>query len=265
MSYVLIHRAEINNANAKPAWWISGAPSLVSFCGFGHGVARQLGNLDNYRGICPVHHDIELLAMGREAHNFRGATFISHRDHVGKSKIRYGPLSLQPSVRAKLLMSFVLCFDEDTSIDMEKLTTEVLGSRIAGGNIANDPRIAFFNTFDEAISGVKGFAMKPRLDLVNPNAPLDTLKTLHPASEGYYPWVSLNCYGYRAVTAPTLGKDSREGCAHAYAEPLVAPVQYVSLRSNAPVVWDYQPVQDDIYTVGAVLIDDVDSDESLYI
>ena len=239
MSYLVISRIEVVNANSQPVWWVVGPPSPVAYCGFAHNVARELDVIAHFQGVVPVHHHYELLADGNSPYQLAQNTLISHTDHVGKSKTKRGDMSGQPTARCNLIVSLAMKFDDKPGqrIDPDDVQEFIAkGARIAGGNIRNTPGVRMVQELSEA--RLRGFGLHQRLDLMS-KGPLDVLQYCNLSKREEYPWLMLTTLGYRKLTDTSSTRASRDGYPHVYAEPLVAPVQYVSTREKDPQCWQY--------------------------
>ena len=239
MTSIVLSRIEVRNANAQPAWWIVGPPSPTAYCGFAHALARALDCTEELIGVMPVHHSYELLAEGGNykpaPHQFRAATFIDHNDHVGASGIKYGPLSAQPTARCNLTITLVIQFEPDTIINPKEITRFLATARFAGGTFYEIPTPVLKNSIDDVWFGGNSFGIHERLDLMT-DEPLDLIDLCHPDNRENS-WLMPTTLGYQTITKPEHKTLARSNCLHAFAEPLVGPVQYVSVRESLPPVW----------------------------
>lgn len=236
MTCIVIPRLEVRNANAQPAWWIIGPPSPTVYCGFAHALARSIKCTSELIGVIPVHHSYELLAEDNNSspspHQFRAATLIDHNDHVGASGVKYGPLSSQPTARCNVLITLVIQFEEDTRINPTEVKRFLTSARVGGGTFYEVPEPKFVE-FPEDIH-FSGFGIHERTDLMTED-PMDLFAVCHPENEQR--WLMPTTLGYQTITHPTEKSLARGNYLHAFAEPLVAPVQYVSARQKTPPLW----------------------------
>ena len=242
MSCLVLSRLIVRNANAQPVWWLIGPPGPTAYCGFGHALARHLKLTEHYLGIAPVHHHYELLADFNNPHQHRSATFMDHNDHVGATGKKYGALSLQPTARCNLTVSFILVFDDDAEVDLDEVNIFLATARVAGGTFFDLPKASVVETMDDV--SLKGFGLHQRLDLMTED-PMDLIATCHPSKRSDHPWLMPTIYGYQAVSKRSEAYGSRDQYPHVFAEPLVGPIQYISTRQYAEIpIWNYQlPLQ----------------------
>jgi CRISPR-associated protein Csy2 len=193
MSYLVIPRIRIQNANAQPAWWMIGPPPMTAYAGFSHALALALG-LSKCQGFGVVHHDIQFLGEfeGKKGlflpHQFRAAMIVDENDHVkapnpakpGKMKeqpsvrtskmsvVDRHPLSSQPTARCHLSVSLVIKWDEDDDVDLESAFPRFMrGARLAGGAIVEHGKICLLDSTEEVIKFLKsGHAIHERQDLM---------------------------------------------------------------------------------------------------
>lgn len=256
MSYLVIPRIRIQNANALPTWWMIGPPAMTAYAGFSQAIALTLG-LKTYQGFGVIHHDIQFLGeyFGvLKPHQFRAATLIDHNDYSSKNK--YG-LSSQPTARCHLTLSFVVHFNDEDGLDLEDALPRFMRrARIAGGSVIEHGKISLLENMDQVISFLKtGYAIHERQDLMtlseedqdmldvvlrltNPLERFKSKKANTDAEEAdSFAWLMPTCLGYQAITDFQERKNAREGLLHAFAEPLVGMVQYQSIRRKGIPMW----------------------------
>lgn len=281
--YLVIPRMEVQSANAQPAWWLTGPPSPMAYLGFAHNLGRILG--EPATAVAVVHHDYQMLAERMPSisgsdrrlrpHQMRAAVFVDGDDYSSSNKYA---LSLQPLVRCHLTVSLALAFDDEASLDLDGVGRFLATARLAGGTVAEhgEPSIVTSRQACRQALG-PGFLLIERSDLMQPEEGdsdvLDTLLrvTRRPAKESdaqddgtparpstEHPWLLPTTLGYAAVTPIEARQRSREGYAHAYAEPLVGLAQYVSLSKNPPLAfWRYARPRPDVFSATTKEIDSV--------
>lgn len=193
MSYLVIPRIRVQNANAQPAWWMIAPPPMTAYAGFSHALALALG-WGKCLGFGVVHHDIQFLGEfeGERGaflpHQFRAAMFVDEDDHVkapnpekpGKMKeqpsvrsskmavVGRHPLSSQPTARCHLSVSLVIKLDEDDAVDLESAFPRFMhGARLAGGTVVEYGKASLQDSKETVIKYLKsGHAIHERQDLM---------------------------------------------------------------------------------------------------
>ena len=273
MSYLLFPRLRIRAANAM-AGNLAISPTPVLACVlFGHNLGLKTGCRPQRVAI--VHHDAQLLGeYGNDGfYDFhpqqrRGATFIDSIDYSSKNP---HALSLQPTASCHLTLS--LLFEVKGSIDRQRIESFLRTARIAGGNIDHHGEIAAADDLDD-LHLPKGFWLIERSDLLQSEAsPVDALVAAigrkaakAEASTGQTgeetpplpeSWMAASVLGY-AMTTPFEARagvrqtDHGETPLHAFCEPLLGLVQYVSTGDygQRPTPWwEHSWLQDDVFVV----------------
>lgn len=274
MSYLLLPRLRIRAADAM-AGNVAISPAKVMACVlFGH----NLGLKTDCRPlqVAILHHDAQLLGeYGSDGfYDFhpqqrRGATFIDSADYSSKNP---HALSLQPTASCHLTLS--LLFEVRGSIKIDKIKRFLRTARIAGGNIDSHGEIEAEDELD-ALHLPKGFWLIERSDLLQTDgSPVDALvaaigkksvrtETAEARKPGDPPpplpdsWLAASVLGY-AMTTPFEARagvrqtDEGETPLHAFCEPLLGLVQYVSTGDYGPRPipwWEHTWLQDDVFVV----------------
>lgn len=271
MSYLLVPRVRIRAANAL-ASNLAISPAQVMPCVlFGHNLGLKTGCRPERVAI--LHHDAQLLGeYGSDGfYDFhpqqrRGATFI---DGVDYSSTNRHALSMQPTASCHLTLS--LLFEVDGRINTEKINRFLRTARIAGGNIDGHGEISAADDID-ALHLPKGFWLVERSDLLQTaGSPVDALvaaigrkppkreTTALEQTDARPPesWLAASVLGY-AMTTPFETRvgvrqtDQGETPLHAFCEPLLGLVQYVSTGDYGqhPLpYWEHCWLQDDVFVV----------------
>lgn len=271
MSYLLLPRLRIRAANAL-AGNAAISPAQVLACVlFGHNLGLKTGCKPQRVAI--LHHDAQLLGeYGNDGfYDFhpqqrRGATFIDGVDYSSKNP---HALSLQPTASCHLTLS--LLFEVDGRINTDKIKRFLRTARIAGGNIDDHGEIEAADDLD-ALHLPKGFWLIERSDLLQcEGSPVDALvaaigrkptkpetteltDTPPPLPES---WLAASVLGYAMTTpfetrAGVRQTDQGETPLHAFCEPLLGLVQYVSTGDygQRPIpFWEHSWLQDDVFVV----------------
>lgn len=266
MSYLLIPRIRVQNANAQPAWWMIGPPPITAYAGFSHALALALG-WEKCAGFGVVHHDIQFLGEfeGEKGpflpHQFRAASLIDKDDYSSKNQYA---LSSQPTARCHLIASIVIKINDDDGVDLESAFPRFMrGARLAGGAIIEYGKASLHVDMDAVIKFIKvGHVIHERQDLMvlqegerdmldvvlrltDPQLRFEATNLAKSArrekpgdrEEDSHSWLMPTALGYRAITEFQNRKNVRGGLPHAFAEPLVGMVQYKTLRSAGIPIW----------------------------
>ncbi|MDP1606304.1 MAG: type I-F CRISPR-associated protein Csy2 [Rhodocyclaceae bacterium] len=266
MSYLVIPRIRLQNANAQPAWWMIAPPPMTAYAGFSHALALALG-WSKCQGFGVVHHDIQFLGEfeGERGlflpHQFRAASFIDKDDYSSKNQYA---LSSQPTARCHLNVSLVIKKDEDDAVDFESAFPRFMrGARLAGGTVVDHGKASLQDSMEAVIKYLKtGHAIHERQDLMvmqegerdmldvvlrltDPQLRFEAANKAKSASrekpddadEDLHSWLMPTALGYLAISEFQNRKNVRGGLPHAFAEPLVGMVQYQTLRRAGIPIW----------------------------
>jgi CRISPR-associated protein Csy2 len=261
--YLLLPRLEIQSANAQSTWWLINSAPVMAANLFAHQLGRQVNVFPQAVGI--VHHHAQLLGerfYGKlHPQQRRGAVFINSDDYSSKNKYA---LSLQPSATCHLVLSLLLAFDRKDGLpSVNKVDDFLAQARLAGGQIIQHGRIKALGSAQEVKKALRGgHWLIERMDLMTDGDPLDALITAcsKPKSDesaadvSRLPdsWLTPTTLGYAAVTDFAQRGGVRENYLHAYAEPLVGLVQYVTPRAwgERPLpLWRSHWPQSDVFIV----------------
>lgn len=273
MSYLLLPRLRIRAANAL-ASNLAISPAQVLACVlFGHHLGLKTGCKPQRVAI--LHHDAQLLGeYGSDGfYDFhpqqrRGATFIDGVDYSSKNP---HALSLQPTASCHLTLSLLM--EVRGSLNKKRIERFLRTARIAGGNIDEHAEVQTADDLD-ALHLPKGFWLIERSDLLqgerSPVAalvaaigrkPAKSESTVSPPDDTPPPlpdsWLAASVLGY-AMTTPFEARagvrqtDQGETPLHAFCEPLLGLVQYVSTGDygQRPLPWwEHTWLQDDVFVV----------------
>mgnify|MGYP001766508047 FL=1 len=279
MSYLLLPRLRIRAANAL-AGNLAISPAQVLACVlFGHNLGLKTGCKPQRVAI--LHHDAQMLGeYGSDGfYDFhpqqrRGATFVDQKDYPKpkeKSAHIRPMLSLPPTASCHLTLSLLL--EVRGSLNKKRIERFLRTARIAGGNIDGHVEIETADDL-EALKLPKGFWLIERSDLLQgEGSPVDALV----AAIGRKPakvettaislpdappplpesWLAASVLGYAMTTpfetrAGVRQTDQGETPPHAFCEPLLGLVQYVSIGDygQRPIPWwEHNWLQDDVFVV----------------
>jgi CRISPR-associated protein Csy2 len=261
--YLLLPRMEIQNANAQSTWWLINAAPVMAANLFAHQLGRKVGTFPTAVGI--FHHHAQLLGEHFYARfhpqQRRGAVFINGDDYSSKNKYA---LSLQPTASCHLVLSLLLAFDSRDGLPATSKVEDFLhGARLAGGQILHHEPVKVLPDYQAVKRQMRGgYWLIERMDLLAEGDPLDKLIAVcgkaNASSQEVLSdalpdsWLTPTTLGYAAITDFAQRGGVRDNYPHAYAEPLVGLVQYVSPRTwgdrPLPLWRSYWP-QTDVFIV----------------
>lgn len=265
LEYLLLPRLQIQAANAQAAWWLINTAPVLAANLFAHNLGRKTGIFPEGVGI--IHHHSQLLGerlgerfYGRlRPQQRRGAVFIDNDDYSSKNKYA---LSLQPTVTCHLHWSLLLAYDDARDIPSgNRIDAFLSGARLAGGQIIDHAKPMMLETKDAIRKAVRsGYWLIERSDLMATaeGDPLDVLirASTQPklrrnddsgSEQDRTSWIVPATLGYAPITEFAHRGGVREGVPHAYAEPLVGLVQYVSVNQyteSAAPLWRHTWLED---------------------
>lgn len=285
--YLFLPRLRVQGANAQATWWLVNATPVMACAMFGHALGRHLE--ETVSGVAIIHHDAQLHGEQFKwfrPEQRRGAMFINKTDYSSKNP---HALSLQPTASFSGEFSLVMQFDESAEIDVGAVNQFLTQARLAGGQIIEHgpPSIEASVTKLRDRLGT-GYWVVDRRDLMekaNEEDWLDVLlrvtarpewthltKSAVPAvldaasesdeavemptqteelpNELPSSWIVATNLGYALLTKAEVRAGARDSFPHAFVEPLVGPVQYVSIRhygERALPMWQHGWPQDDVF------------------
>lgn len=262
MSFLaVIPHIRVQGANLHTSGILLGGAPLMASSLFAHALARKLGVKDT--GVIYIHHDRQDLggfAYGRfTPAQRRGSAFINKNDYSSKNP---HALSLQPTASCHLHFSLMIRFEGKRRPRLSDLQNLLANSRFAGGQVINVGEIAWADDNEKTLTTTlgdtikTGFVVVDRQDVLirfQQSHNLNRLPAftrllaltkvgLHHAFGEYHglSFLSATNLGYALLETPktdrtgvrqayTLNNEMIE-TPHAYAEPLIGLVQYVSIR-----------------------------------
>ena len=262
MSFLaVIPHIRVQGANLQTSGILLGGVPLMASTMFAHALARKLSVKDT--GVIYIHHDRQDLggfAYGRfTPAQRRGSAFINKNDYSSKNP---NALSLQPTASCHLHLSLVIRFDGRRRPRLADLQKLLMNSRFAGGQITSYGEVEWADDNEKTLKDVlgntikTGFVVLDRHDVLLAYQQSQNLNRLQAFTRllaltkdglnhafGEYhglSFLSATNLGYALLEEPktdrtgvrqayTLDNDVIE-TPHAYAEPLIGLVQYVSIR-----------------------------------
>jgi hypothetical protein len=261
--FLVLPRLEVQHANALQAQWLVAPPGPMTYQGAVHALGRRLGVQPS--GFAIVHHDVHMLAErvgGRwYPHQVRGSTVIDNDDRPKSGFAN----SLQPTARCHVAVSLVMEFETDAVVPVADaqgpLHRFLFEGRLAGGHLVSHGKPVLAAGPGEAIKAIgAGYAVHDRRELVaaylaeHGGSPLDAILRLTAKDlNDVMPWMSAAVIGHAAISGVAKRAGARDGHPHAYVEPLVGLVQYLSIRgASALPIWRYHAdVTDGLFLVQA--------------
>jgi len=274
MSYLHLSRLRVRAANALAGNYAINAAPVMAIVLFVHNLGLKTGCRP--RRVAILHHDGQLLGeFGSDGfYDFhpqqrRGATFIDATDYSSKNP---HALSLQPTASCHLVISLLI--EVDGPANKKKVERFLQSARIAGGSVDEVGAVDVQDDPD-ALRLRNGFWLIERSDLMaTHDHPVDALvaaigsratrSKAEPEDSPTLPtsWLAATVLGYAAITpfarregvrmTGTHPDDDGGHPLHAYSEPLLGLVQYVSRRDYGPrpiPFWEHTWLQDDVFVV----------------
>jgi CRISPR-associated protein Csy2 len=243
--YIVIPRIEVSGANAQSAWWVVSGPSPMAWLGLVRNIALQSGVQDSHKiNVAIIHHDIEYRGEFTQYGDFlpaqyKGACLTNSKDGAQRSKdYAAGSLSmgLQPTALCNIRATLVI--EGLAGVTDSELSKRLSCSRLAGGQIQSLGKIERVD-YDDIFSKIgSGFFLKDQSGLLKgipPDEMIDSLMQRLRQKQDENgnkikndQWLVPMSLGYLPITAPTHKVSARADLPHAYAEPLVGLIEYVS-------------------------------------
>lgn len=257
--YAILPHIEVQAANLHTSGLLLGGAPIMAANLFAHAICRRLGVQDT--GVIYIHHDRQDLgsfAYGRfTPAQRRGSVFINKSDYSSKNP---HALSLQPTASCHLRLSLLVRLEARRVPRLAKLRACLANARFAGGQIIGMGEVQLVsaeNLHQILHQTIKhGFVVIDRQDVLTAyqrTHRLDRLQAftrllaLTPTGLAHafgkqhaLVFLSATNVGYALLEPPT---EARTGVrqaydingdmlptAHAYAEPLLGLVQYVSIQ-----------------------------------
>lgn len=265
---ILIRDIQVNGANAQSAWWLVSGVSPLAWLGLARSMSIRLNGLANSEQVrvSIIHHDIAMRGNvfygDITLHQPRGGAFTTRRNGMSSDYPAQAPQSLseQPIALCNLRASLVIHGIPD--VTEAAITDFIQEARVAGGQIQEfgNIQIAEWDVLKKQLP--RGYAIAERRDLDQVPAADRLGWMLHKLWEKKEvdspdSWLSPMCLGYLALTKRERRHGARLGLPHAYAEPLVGMVQYLSIgklqqeQKNIPI-WRYANPERDVFVATAV-------------
>ncbi|HAO31908.1 MAG TPA: type I-F CRISPR-associated protein Csy2 [Candidatus Competibacter sp.] len=288
-TYLLIPRIQVQGANAQAAWWLVNSAPVMACVMFGHALGRHLKQPSTGVAIVHHAAQLHGEQFGYfRPEQRRGAVFINKDDYSSKNKhalslqptasfsgefsliVEFGELAdIERSevknflFKARLAGGQIIKHDECRVIEPQELN-----QCIRSGFWLVDRRDLMQKAEGEdwldALLRVTARRERRKADAPS-EAPTSADATeLSDDEDGYddrwgrvetraplpSTWMVATTLGYALLTPPAARAGAREGYPHAFAEPLVGPVQYVSLRQfgdRSLPVWRLDWPRDDVF------------------
>jgi hypothetical protein len=219
---------DVQGASALNAYCVYGHPSPFAFIGFAHALSDRTG-IRQTSGVLAVFHRFSM----------RGhAEFDQFHFDMPRSTERDVKASAQAQLdlpRSDLSVSVAFEFDPgELPIDAvhDRLLVVLDGMRFAGGMIhsigSSDLRLSA--SAEEVLKMRPGYVMRRSQVDIDPDAPFRSFIDGLSIKRSKRGWRSPSLMGFRLLNAPFARDGARGGHPHAYADPLIGAVEFVSLR-----------------------------------
>ena len=241
IQYTIINRLYVTGANAQSAWSIVSGPSPLAIQGFVRNMALQCGIADSHKiNVAMLYHDIEFRGELMKFSDFfpaqyRGASLTSSKGPQRSKDYAKDSFSmgLQPTASCNITLTLIIEGLESASL--EELTKRISCARIAGGQIQSFGKIERV-PFELIMSKVStGFFLKDQSCLLR-DVPADQklehfmhlLRYKEDVKKEERQWLVPMSLGYLPITEPVVKVSARSDMPHAYVEPLVGIIEYIS-------------------------------------
>lgn len=244
MKYLVIRDIQVQAANALACNFIVNSAPIFACVMFCHALQRKTGF--TVSGVAVNHLDAELLAENSapfysgafQPQQRMGAVLINKKDYAGAGIVP--SLSFQPTVSQHLLLSLVLATPDD-EIPVDAIKAFLDRGKLAGGTITAFGEVGVYETSNAVMDSCNtGFWLVSRPDLLS-HGPSMLEQFLMNATSRDESWVTPMVIGYAAITGQEHRNNVRALMSakepgqldiplHAFAEPLVALGQYVSVH-----------------------------------
>lgn len=280
MSYLIIPHLQVQGANAYATSWLINTIPLFASTMFAHALAARCAAEDQAPRVALIHHDAQLLGEHDDDDVFLpqqriGAVGFNSRDYAAGSVMSQ---SSQPYAAYHGTFSLILAFD-GAAPSAEAVRRFLHRAKFAGGEIVSHggPLIGEDLTALASAEGAPGapaYWIVDRSDLMyGQSDPIQGLFAglergaiaVRQAHEGALPsdealpgsWLAPAVRGYALISPATVRHGVRhlhtgEVPRHAFAEPAVGLVQYVSLRqwgARPLPFWSWAWARDDLFVL----------------
>jgi len=175
--YLLIPRIQVQAGNAMSAYWVANGAPVTAAVAFAHALGRQCDFVEALEGVGLIHHHTELQgdheSSNMALHQRRGATFIDQADYVAGTL----SLGLQPTATRHMVISLVICVNEDALIDDVIIADFLASARFSGGQIIDHGKVVLLESEHALNTRIpNGFWVMDRRDLLDEGTdPTETL------------------------------------------------------------------------------------------
>lgn len=267
MNFVLIPNIRIHAANMMASNLCLSAAQPMALFQFAHAMGRKTSA--RVKRVAILHHDAQPLGENDSArflpHQRRGASFIDDKDYVNGT----ASLALQPTASMHLEVSLLIEFDRTP----EYLDDALQGVKIAGGTVAGFGEVSHVDSL-EKLPALNGSWLVDRRDLMDAKRPFERfIEIFADGAESRPSWLAAAVVGYAMTTefearGGVRQLDDGTEPLHAFCEPLVGVVQYVSVRTakeqgvTTVPFWQATWIQDDVFLLTGDALD-VDTEEEV--
>ena len=226
---------DVQGAGALNTYCVYGHPSPFAFIGFAHALCARAG-LVQRRGVLTVMHRFSPRAYTDFGEVFHDMPRSAERD-VRMDGAPSGQSQLDlPRSDLSVSLVFEAAIPEGSMLSADSLGDRLLDTveamRFAGGTIIDPgPRsVRVHATPDEALRLKPGFIMRPHRMMLPRGRAFQAFLAEVSAEVGREGWRSPSLMGFRMLHEPVARDGARGGHPHAYVDPLIGAVRFVSLR-----------------------------------
>tara|TARA_B100000287_G_scaffold273112_1_gene257228 strand:- start:1617 stop:2498 length:882 start_codon:yes stop_codon:yes gene_type:complete len=244
-SYITI-RIKATEVNQLDSHLIVGGPKITAAHGLLTALAIKLlpdnrpeDAANKLKGFVYIHHNRVMKSMLDTTYKNRlypqqrrGAFAFSKNDYVGSTTSQ----GLQPVATAD--MEVTLIAQIEIKVDSEKVQSALSGKRFGGGLIRS-VKTSVFQNFEDACTSIPGgFFVLDRRDLLQHENKVEAMRSILLKEHGE-PFVALATVGFALLNDLREQAGAIHGYPHAFSEPAIGAIQYISKNQNKRPLGDY--------------------------
>ena len=230
-NYLILSNLSVQSANIMTnTAMINGAPLFAAW-GMGHALEREMHG-PKVTGVCLVVHGIEPLGEHEtaifEPSQRRGAAFTFEKSRNGSDYVKNSiHLSLKPGATGHMRASLIFELSESLSSVPSAVEPFLKTGKFSGGLITSHNTPDLHDDGSTLLECIPtGRVILDRRDLMPTGNPIEHfIKAIGTHREE---WLSATNIGFSAITDFGIRGGARGGHLHAFAEPLIGIIQYIS-------------------------------------
>ncbi|WP_417023524.1 type I-F CRISPR-associated protein Csy2 [Bilophila wadsworthia] len=234
-TYLILSNLFVQTANILTNYtMLNGAPLFAAW-GMGHALEREMHG-PKVTGVCLVVHSIEPLGEHEtaifEPSQRLGAAFTFEKSRNGSDYAKGSThLSLQPGATGHIRVSLIFELSEALHSVPNAVDLFLNFGKFSGGLITSYDAPALHDDRSTLLECIPaGKVVLDRRDVMSPGNPIEQLVTAIGTYSGK--WLSATNIGFSAITDFQVRGGARNGCLHAFAEPLIGITEYVSTEKR---------------------------------